>query len=137
MSFRASWLERKSRRRLALTVVSLFLAIAVSAGRTELTAEDQTPSSRSDDIPGRVEAVQAAAKLGRAEAMLILDKAMRDGDWEVRQAAAIALGQVGGEKAIDLLADGLDDWSLNVASLAARSLADMEDPLVVEKMNRF
>lgn len=69
--------------------------------------------------------------------MPILDKAMRDGDWEVRQAAAIALGQVGGEKAIDLLADGLYDWSLNVASLAARSLADMDDPLVVEKMSQL
>lgn len=86
------------------------------------------------DLTACLDAVQSAGKLNDAQAVKLLEIALENRKWEVRQSAVIALGKLKGKPAIELLFESLNDLSLNVVAETARTIAQIEDPYVMEKL---
>jgi HEAT repeat protein len=81
---------------------------------------------RSKDAAMRYEAANAAGELMLHDALPILGELVHDADWEVRESAVWALGQIGGKEARHVLESVLasDDEALHEA--AEDALAELE-----------
>ncbi len=85
---------------------------------------DPAKDMKSKDYSVRLAAVQNLAVVEHAQAEKLLVAALKDKDWEVIEAAASALGKVGGKSsAAALLKLALDGPTLRIRSVAAASLA--------------
>ena len=103
----------------------LKLALALVAVGSTLPAQDL----KSKDPLERVQAVRALATSGDPKAEAKLFGALKDDDWEVVEAALVALGEIGGEKANGKLVKGLLDlplWRLRDAGARAAAALDAE-----------
>jgi HEAT repeat protein len=75
---------------------------------------------RGDDAPGR--STTSPAAFARRLVLPVVQRALSDGDPQVRAAAALTLGRIGGADAVDPLLDRLDDASLHVRESAVLGL---------------
>lgn len=66
-------------------------------------------SSNETEWQVRMQAVRSLGQMGSRDAALALDKPLRDSDPSVRAATAMALGEIGGLDALNLLAAALHD----------------------------
>lgn len=87
--------------------LSAIFAMGVSADRRWLSMLDDEMGSPSADF--RAEAARAAGSIGSADSIDGLEQLLTDDDLEVAMAAVYALGQIGGERANELLLRAADD----------------------------
>lgn len=83
------------------------------------------------DLVVRREAVITLGEMGDDRCVEPLVRALRDGDWQVREAAIDALGQVG-SPAVELLIKQLRDWDIRKAVI--RALGRIKDERVLEPL---
>jgi hypothetical protein len=74
--------------------------------------------------------IDALVRLGPVALPALLE-GLHHKDWWAREAAAIALGRIGGSKAVVPLIEALSDHSYNVRESSARALGVLGDPLAV------
>ncbi len=81
-----------------------------------------------ENITKRTSALNALATLGgKRRAVALVEPALSDKEWSVRQASATALGQMGARSSIPKLQQALQDPVADVAFSAARALWDLGD----------
>src|ERR1700688_4469258 len=120
------------RSRLFSCTFYLLAGISVLAAQPRVTAwgvlTDAAMNAKNADH--RKEAVAAAAAIGPApEAVKLLENVLRkDSEAFVRQAAAVALGDMKATEATPALKAALNDDSGEVAFSAAKALWDLGDP---------
>jgi HEAT repeat protein len=100
---------------------------APSAQDQAWAALDQSLKSGGTDHKIQALAALATIRDSNAEAVKRAEAALADKDAQIRQAAALALGQMKAKEAVPLLIHALDDTG-EVAFAAAKALTDIGDP---------
>jgi len=82
----------------------------------------------------RIDAVNALGKMGTADVVEPLIKAMNDADFGVRAFAAEALGKIGDQRALEPLIQALSDAFYSVRCDAATALGELGDIRAVDAL---
>jgi len=83
--------------------ISAFLLLSVVALAQSVEYKGLKKKLKSENITVCLDAVQAIGKLNATQAVKLLEIALEDRNWEVRQSVVIALGKIKEKPAIDLL----------------------------------
>jgi HEAT repeat protein len=107
--------------------LSALFAMGGSADRQWLPILEDEMGSPSADF--RAEAARAAGAIGSSDSIDTLEQLLDDEDLEVAVAAVLALGQIGGDRAYELLASMADDPAYEeLADAIDEALEEMEFP---------
>jgi HEAT repeat protein len=107
-----------------------FLAENLGAGEGVEVLAGELAGSPAREV--RVRAVEALGLLGAKEGFAAAAALMRDGDLEIRNVAALALGRIGDPKAVPLLMGGLPESKAFHGWYCADALTLIEDPSIFE-----
>ncbi len=117
--------------------ISAFLLLSGAALAQGVEYKELKKKLQYGNMTACLDAVLSAGKLNDAQAVKLLEIALENRKWEVRQSSVIALGKIKGKPAIELLFDSLNDLSLNVVAEAVRTIAQSGDPYVMEKLKHL